>query len=118
MASEPFGHDQTESEPTAAEAAPTRRIVSNTLSPAFSTAYLHELVWRRSQLVSAAPEQNSLAAQALAAEDGAKQLSVDEDAVLAASQEFVWESIDRWAQDSLGEPGAHLADIRRRLAGV
>jgi hypothetical protein len=43
---------------------------------------------------------------------------LDEDTVLTAASELLWHAVDEWAHDGLGEPGAHLADIRRRLAGV
>jgi hypothetical protein len=56
--------------------------------------------------------------QELAAQHDAPPATDEENAIIEASRELVWELCGEWARNRLGEPGAHLADIRRRLAGL
>jgi hypothetical protein len=37
---------------------------------------------------------------------------------MSAARELVWAAASRWASERLGEPGAHTAYIRERLAGI
>jgi hypothetical protein len=58
------------------------------------------------------------ALQSLLAEQHEAAASPFDEAVMSAARELVWAAAARWASDRLGEPGAHTAYLRDRLAGI
>ena len=122
MSSEPLGFEQIESEPRpVSEAAATALAeAAVALQNAKGSALTAQSIFERRTLVGSGEVRilNSPSAEGRAGEDGTPLSTIDEDTILAASREVVWESVGRWAQEILGEPGAHLADIRGRLTSV